>query len=507
LCKNTFNKFSKRTAINHNETGDIITYQEVEELICIVEQKLQSSKIQPGEHICSIAPLNIESVILAWACIRQGVVFVPIDHSWSAKLINHVVNEVDAKIIFCDVHLATEIDRKIIIYDEQPGFQTFSDWLDELEDNIPYDPPILNESDDAIILYTSGSTGDPKGVILSQGALFRSGILVTELFEWNHDDMFLNLGDLYAMSGFRNTCIAPLHVGCSIVISSNKSRESILLLPEVINCTNCTFIGTTPRIIRLLNITKNRFDPAFISSLRAVLCTGGFLDPQQVNLFYENFKIPVLNYYGLTETSGLCLGHSFSTFDPDEISIGKAVGATLQIVDIEDNPVLANTAGELRVKSNNLMTGYYNQPELTKHVMKNGWFYTGDIALKRSDGHIVLKGRSRNIIKNSMGDLIHCEEVELALENHPFVSDAGIIGISTELDDEQMIAFIVLKKNPDIIIPKFVINELKEYLGKTIGKRKIPHRFLFVEHLEKNTNGKLLRDKLKELASNEFSAQ
>ncbi len=508
LCNDAFQKYLARIVLRIDETEEKLSYSEAEELIVIIEKRLTLENVHQGDRICSISPLNLESILLAWACFRLGIIFVPIDHSWSKDLINYAIQEVSPKLVFTSSQIYLSEVFQTITYDECSECNTFIDWLHktEIRDIIP-DMRNLTDADEAIILYTSGSTGYPKGVVLSHGALFRSGKLVTELFEWQSEDIFLNLGDLHSMSGFRNTCIAPLHVGCSAIIANEKSRSTALMLPEMIKRNNCTLIGVAPIVISQFNLSANRFDSDTFREVRAILCTGSFLDPKQIKLFYENFSCPILNYYGLTETSGLCSGHSFKTFDTEEISIGLEVGATLQIVDEKNNPVPDGTSGFLRVKSKNLMKGYFKKPTLTQQVLKNKWYYTGDIALKRSDGHIILKGRSRNIIKNAYSDLIHLEEVEMCLERHPIISEACICSYSTKYNEERMAAFIVLREGSDIENKNTVINKIKSFIESNIGFKKNPHKFIFVKKLKRNKNGKVLRNKHKESLENDFKSK
>jgi len=509
ICRSVFSNSASAIVLQLDELEEELSYADAEDLVCAIEKRLFQDGAAAGDRICSIAPLNLEAILLAWACFRLGMVFVPLDHTWPEDMLNFVIDETEPRIVFVLSSVSVRSGVTVVVYDEtsaQSQRLTFAEWL---HNGYPFVCPSadeLNESDAAVILYTSGSTGRPKGVVLSQGSLIRSGLLVVELFEWSSKDVFLNLGDLHSMSGLRNTCIAPLIAGCRAVIASEKCRSEILLLPETIKRNGCTFVGVSPVVIRQLNMSASRFSLDSFASLRAMLCTGGFLAPEQVRLFFNNFGRPVLNYYGLTETTGLCAGHSFATFDPDEISIGKEAGAIMQIVDHNDSQLPDNEVGHLRIKGPNLMLGYFKQLPLQDEVLKNGWYYTGDLAQRRPDGHFILRGRTRNIIKNIYTDLICLEEVELALESHPTVLEVGIHTYQSEFDDERMAALIVLKESARQRPSKILAEELRQFLHKAIGKRRVPHRFYFIDKLVRNSQGKLLRDKLGELIDDSYMA-
>lgn len=217
------------------------------------------------------------------------------------------------------------------------------------------------------------------------------------------------------------------------------------LVVDLIFKLKVTYIGVAPTIIRQLNIlhTESRKNKLF--SLKAILCTGGNLAQDQLMIFYSKYNIPVLNYYGLTETAGLCSGHNHSTFNPNDNSIGPAVGAQL-IIEPDPSSCKENITGELLVKSDNLMSGYYKRENETDQVLKNGLFYTGDIVRRREDGCFEILGRKRNIVKNLQSELIYLEEIDSALESYPQVEEACACRYPLSEEDEKIVALIVLKK-------------------------------------------------------------
>ena len=512
MADKTFKSLVDRSYIeyaNNNLLFDTIqdrflTYGEGFELFMIISQKLISEGIQKGDMILTYTPLSLESVLLCWACFYNGIIFVPVDHNWPNELLKQVLAETTPKLILTDkerlasINLNNNISR-IVLAGEITGYDNFPHLFEWLQDNeIPGEALEVKvfSKDLAVILYTSGSTGIPKGVMLSQQAIINSGNLVSTHFGWSHDDIFMNLGDLHSMSGLRNSCFAPLHVGSSFVIASSEERNNVLFVIDIIERLIISYLGTVPVVIRSLNIINSEKRQKQLSSLKAILCTGGNLAKDQLELFYHNYQKPVLNYYGLTETAGLCISHNVETFNSTDNSIGLAVGAELRI-ESEQSLFNEKGTGELLVKSDNLMSGYYQKENETAEVLKDGFFYTGDIVCKREDGCYELLGRKRNIIKNFHSELIYLEEIDTALETHSMVKEACSCSFANFEEDEKIVAFIVLETDASVSI-QHTTNDIKIYLIEKLGKNRVPWCYYFEESLPRNTSGKIQRQLLKD---------
>ncbi len=516
LCLSTLKNSATNIAIIADDTGDVISYGQASELVSRITDSFAQAGLRPGDTVVSWACLNTESVLLSWACFVAGIVFVPLASIWSEERVHFVLEEVRPQLVFTDIshydrledyRLRSELAR-FVVYDDSTEFDErndcfFSNWISESECSKMTFPTFEDSFDNpAIMLFTSGSTGRPKGVILTSGALSNSGRLISEHFEWKADDIFLNTGELHSMSGFRNTCIAPLHASCTVLLSKPESLHP-LNLPHHISKHSCTLIGLSPLIVRMLNTMSSHFSPELFSTLRAVICTGEFLHPKQVRQFYDNTDVPILNYYGLTETSGLCCGHDLSTFDPEETSIGKAIGAELEIVDENDDPLPDGEPGQLRIRGPNLMKGYFKKPFLTSKVLIDGWFYTGDIAMRRPDGHFLLRGRIKNTINNDNTDLVHLEEVESALEYHPSVEDALVTRMMSDDGIERMVAHIVLGViNVDLSYTALV-KEFNMFIDKKLGSGNLPRRYEFSMKIHCETNIEMSMDHLQSRRVNE----
>ncbi|NLX29021.1 MAG: acyl--CoA ligase [Bacteroidales bacterium] len=516
LAERCFTEHRDRRLAVETSGNQVLSYTEGYQLVQLASAQLRQQGIGKGDIILTYTPLSLESVILCWACLYNGVVFVPVDHNWPLELLQFILKETAPKIVLTDASRVNglagmDYDGMLLLAGSQQEYllaPLFLEWLS------PVDPEgkeaevmvqgldastseeMVSPNDLAVILYTSGSTGLPKGVMLSQQALFNSGHLIATHFRWEPGDLFMNLGDLHSMSGLRNTCFAPLHAGASFVIASPEERNNILLSLELIQALGITYLGVAPTVIRQMNILCSESRKSKTSSLKAVMCTGGPLTKEQLRLFWENYGIPVLNYYGLTETAGICSGHTLDTFDPEDNSIGPASGAELIVFPSAESDDEEGT-GELLVKSENLMSGYYKREEETSRVLKNGCFYTGDIVRQRTDGCFELLGRKRNIVKNIHSELIYLEEIENALESHPSVLEAATCPYARLEEDEKIVAFVVCKDcaGKD---GQQIINDIRGYMAQKVGKNRMPWCYYLEEQLPRSTAGKIQRQLLNE---------
>lgn len=446
-----------------------------------------------GDRIAVLSKDPLECLTTFWGVTLIGAIFVPLNPASGHVTLSYILGQCSPTLLFYNNSEKILIDSLCISVD-----LTKSIVAEELFREYSFDEnyqqrtvPLPSPDTPAVILYTSGSTGHPKGVILSHSALCKSGEVMTTHYQWSSDDRFLNLAEFYTMSGLRNSAIAPFIAGTLVLQTKTDERESFFKIIESIKNNRATLLGGAPIFVKQLSLFKDRIDPDHIKSLRAILCTGSILDPILVKEIYDHFNLPVINYYGLTETAGFCAGYSLDNFTDNKGGIGFPVGSAMTVQNEFGQTLTCETAGELVVNSPNLMLGYYKEKELSDATLRNGQFYTGDIAKITKAGEIILVGRKKNFIKNAHTELVYFEEVEMALEQHPQVDEAAVCGVVNRFGSEQLVAFIVPHGN--IPCKDDLVSGLKTFLHERIGRHKVPQTIYLVASLPRNSTGKLSR--------------
>jgi acyl-coenzyme A synthetase/AMP-(fatty) acid ligase len=498
LIAGSFEKYSFRPLLISDTDQCIYSYSEAKEIVDLIVSRFAASGIKKGDFICSYAPVHEESLFTFWAAALSGIIFVAVDYNWPVPQFLKVLEKVDPRLILCNNSRYRELSGKVgvpvIILDSPEGeaisgeCRQFSDWLQKSPGKqVAY--PAITPGDPGVILYTSGTTSEPKSVMHSHGALFRSGWLASKSFQFREDDILFSLGELNAMSGFRNPAIVPFFTGSSFLIASAEKRSNILTIVECIHNYKCTILGTAPALIHQLSRFSDRIPAGALQSLRIILSTGSTLFNAKLNNFYDSFSIPVYNYYGLTETAGICIGGPAESGAGHEMTLGLPIGARVDIVGEDGLLVETGKPGEIRIKSENLMIGYYKDTEQTSMMLRNGCIYTGDLGRIRSDGTVVLLGRKRDIIKDAYGDVISPGEIEDVLLKHPGILETAVCGYLDPSGIERWAAFIVPREPGTDYLPAF--SELNRMITEQLGPRKVPHQYYSLVKLPRTPNGKI----------------
>ncbi|CAN5621568.1 hypothetical protein BH11BAC5_BH11BAC5_32570 [soil metagenome] len=477
------------------------TYKDCDDIIHNILSALQKNGFKKGDKIIVCSKIHTEAILLFWACMQAGIVLVPIGTHLTEATFSYILEQTGARLCFTNQSFFKESkynfeNIQTILFDESEetaGQLYFADWLTDEAAAGNLDEETISHNDGAVILFTSGSTGVPKGVELSHGNLFRSGRLITETFLWETEDRFFALGGLDSMSGLRNATIAPVHAGSGIVVPGESALSNLFTITEAIAENRITILGCNPAMLHQLVKHKDKIGSQ-LKTLKTLICTGNKLSDSLRADFKNSYHLPVLNYYGLTETTGICISQSILDIEPGADTIGKPIDCIAQIVDEHGELVPVGAEGELRIFSENLMQGYFKDKRQTDAVIRDGWFYTLDLAKYTADGNIQLIGRKRAIVKTSTEELVYLDEIQQFISGLPYIEESFVCSFQKE-DAEKIAAFIVLKNNPplnELQVKQDIKNEILLHLGEN----KIPNQIKFLSELPYNDNGKLLINQL-----------
>ena len=501
LWKNSVALFPENIALVSLMDGSEFTYQDCDDIIKTIGFTLQKNNIKKGDKIIICSKSHSEAILLFWACMQAGIVVVPIGMHLPAAAFTYILKQTEPVICFTNQSVLAENKYSFgnittILFDEAVMEENdnalyFSNWLTEEEFN--YEDATIAHTDEAVILFTSGSTGIPKGVQLSHGNLYRSGRLITETFCWEAEDRFLAFGGLDSMSGLRNATIAPSHVGASVVIPTEGSGNNLFNIVEDVAQNKVTILGCNPAMLHQLVKHTNKIGSQ-LKSVKTLICTGNKLSKSLRADFKNAYNLQILNYYGLTETTGICISQSMADEQIDLDTIGKPIDCIAQIVNEQGDVLPAGEEGELRIFSENLMQGYFKDEIQTALVLKNGWFYTLDLARYTTNGNIELIGRKRDIVKTATEELVYLSVVQQFIYSLSLVEDCYVCSYQIE-NAEKIAAFIVLKKGLDTD-EQAVKLEIKNAIAKNLGENKVPNKITFLQELPYSDNGKLIINQL-----------
>jgi acyl-coenzyme A synthetase/AMP-(fatty) acid ligase/uncharacterized protein YbaR (Trm112 family) len=481
--------YGERPILVSGADGSVFGWAEVELLVTTLQRGLHALGVGAGDRVVMLCGTHPEALLLCWAIWRNGSVVVPLRKELAesgaglASLLDHIAPALlvlDGPRAACAA-LATCQALLLDDPDEQgpaalPALSTLLDgWFDLPPDQHLARPALPGDA--AVIIFTSGSTGRPKGVVLSQRALLQSGQLATTSFGWHDKDILLSLSELHTMSGLRNPAVAALFAGATVYVPQEAERANVGKTLQAAAVHGVTVLATGPAWLSMLDSL-----PAHLTlhpgALRQILSTGAALPSALHARLAARMRLDIVDYYGLTETGGLCLlfDHAGET-----AARGRPVGALMQVCDAGGAPVGPGIAGEVRVHSNQLMSGYWRDPAQSSAMLRDGWLYTGDIASHDGRGSIELLGRRDDQLKNEYGDIVHPAHLERLMMRHPLVRDAAV-GASAR----GLVALLVT-------LPGFALPELAAFCRQRMPEHPFPRDIRELPALPHTAAGKLDR--------------
>jgi long-chain acyl-CoA synthetase len=339
-------------------------------------------------------------------------------------------------------------------------------------------------------MYTSGTTGAPKGVLLSHHNLLANARNISTEHRLGADDRVLASLPLYHINGLVVTLLAPLHHAGSVVMTPRFSARTFWAEAAQ---SACTWINVVPTIVAyLLNGDEPR--GLDLSALKFCRSASAALPADHHRAFEARFGIGIVETMGMTETAAPIFSNPYESERRRVGSVGLPSGAEAKVIDREGRECAVNEAGEIVVRGEQVMGGYYKRPEETaKAFTSDGWLRTGDLGYRDGEGFFYINGRSKELIIKG-GENIAPREIDEALLRHPGVLDAAAVGVPDPAYGQEIVAFVVPREANGA--GALDANELREHCLRELGRYKTPKEIRFVRELPRGPSGKVQRLKL-----------
>ncbi len=478
-----------------------ISYKQLNEFTNRVANLLYELGIRKGDKVSVYLPNMLEYVYLYLGIPKLGAVTGPVNALFKAREVKFVVGHSEAKAIVTIpqfMEIVSEIkddlpNLKHVIVIGEPVEDTLNFWelMDKASAEAPPKVKIKEKKDVAAILYTSGTTGFPKGVLQTHFNIRRNAEMIQEFLKAREDFRFMLILPLFHVNAQIVTVMAPFSIGASCILTPGFSAQTHW---ETVAKYKASTFSAVPTILSiLLRMPHENLD---LSSLEFIICGAAPLPVEVFREFEKTFKCKVVEGYGLTEGTCASSVNPLPTETEDRRKVGSIgiplPGNEMKIVDDKGNNVPPNTKGEIIIKGDNIMKEYFKNPEANAQTLKDGWLYTGDIGHMDDEGFFFITDRKKDMIIRG-GENIYPREIEEVLYSHPSVSLATVIGVRDKIYGELPKAFIVLKEGESI-----TEEEIIDYCKKNLADFKIPKYVEFRANLQQTPTGKIMKQPLRE---------
>lgn len=465
-----------------------ITYKELYYRACLLSKKLIENGVRPQDRVLLFFENSLEFYIGYFGIVQTGAVIAPLNTFLHESELTHILNDAKPKLIVThsshiELFNKLETDKTVVLITEND-----MDTQSPVPHALPaFTPHSLEPDEMAALLYTSGTTGMPKGVMLSSKNIMTNVLQGMARFSMEeHEVMFGVLPLFHSFS--QSTCVwASLFSGCSVIIVPKIERRYIL---EALDH-NPTVILGVPALFGLMCLLKTAPFP----HVKYFISGGDALPDKIRSAFALVYRRKLCNGYGLTEATPMVSADLEDVTEPTSCIGRPLVDIEIAIVNDEGKHLEQGKIGQLIIKGDNVMLGYYNAPDTTAATIKDGWLYTGDLAYIDENGKIVITGRIKDLIIHK-GFNIYPQEIENVILTHPNVIRVGVVGKPNESTGEVPVAFVQLRVHEEDMEKK-----LKDLCTKFLAVYKIPREFFVTtENLPATTTGKVdkkaLRKKL-----------
>ncbi|HEX6056708.1 MAG TPA: long-chain fatty acid--CoA ligase [Intrasporangium sp.] len=507
LLEDSANRHPDRDAV---VLGDVrLDYQTLNALANQVANLLVTRGIRPGDKVALSCPNLPHFPAVYYGILKTGAVVVPLNVLLKGREVAYHLDDSDAKAYLCfegtsELPMGAEgwagfnqagACETFFVITATPGAHSPIDGAETLgaalaDQPSTFDTAVTGPTDTAVILYTSGTTGQPKGAELSHANLLFNALTCNRQFGAADHEVHLVTLPLFHSFGSTVQMNAGFAVGATVVLLPRFDAAKAVALLQTEKIT--FFAGVPTMYWGLLGALTDDVDVDLIAAnLRIAVSGGASLPVEIIRQFKDRFHVQILEGYGLSETSPLAT-FADRNREPRPGSIGVPIwGVECQLVDKNWNVVEGTDAiGEIAIRGHNVMKGYYNRPKATAEVMRDGWFRTGDLARRDEDGFFYIVDRAKDMIIRG-GFNVYPREIEEVLMTHPDVSLAAVVGVPHDSHGEEVKAFVIRKPGADVSA-----QELLSWGKEQMAAYKYPRVVEFVSALPMTSTGKILKREL-----------
>lgn len=483
--------YSHKVAIKEYESGRELTYLQLNNVANYLADKfLNELKLKTGDRIVLLAENSLEHLILFSVCQKTGLILVPLNYRLAPREIDYQLNDSEPALII--------IEEKFI--DKVQNLESYNKInhklkLDELsriieaeKDFIHHFNSIEDFSEDhpIFILYTSGTTGLPKGALYTHKMLFWNSINTALRLDITSEDRSVSCTPMFHTGGWNVIPTPFMHHGAYVCLMKKFEPDIILKLLEN---EKATMFMAVPTMLLMMSQSPN-FNEANLSTVKYFIIGGEPMPLPLIEVWHKK-GVPIRQGYGLTE-----VGPSVTSLHQDDAvrkmgSIGKInFYLKYRIVDDNGNDVPQGEVGEFILKGPSVTPGYWKNQEATQESIKDGWFYTGDLVKEDEEGYLYVVDRKKNMFISG-GENVYPAEIEKFLYSHPSIQEVAVIGVPDEKWGEVGKAFIKVKEGSGV-----TIEELKKFCEGNLARYKIPKYFEIIDEIPKSETGKINRKEL-----------
>ena len=475
------------------ETGRTLTFREVREGSRRIAGLLARHGLVPGAHVSLVMPNGIATLRILLGAMSAGYCVNPVNLLSQPEQMRYVLDHSDCALVFTSPDwtakvrdVVARIGRPIEVVECDPDAPQVADERDDDAVDVP--PPQPDAL--ALLMYTSGTTGTPKGVMLTQANVTANARIISDEHRLGPDDRVTAVLPLYHINAFAVTMLAPLAHGGSLAMPPKFSASRFWDL--VIRC-ECTWLNFVPTMVSYL--LEGPAPPReALKKVRFGRSASAPLPPEHLRAFEQKFGVGIIETMGLTETVAPAFSNPYEPARRKIGAVGRASGCEAKVVDANGADVPDGTPGEIVIRGPQVTAGYYKNPSATAAAFHpGGWFRSGDVGVRDADGFFFVTGRIKELIIKG-GENIAPREIDEVLLRHPAVLDAAAVGVADRHYGQEIVACVI--RRPGMECSE---DEIRSFCLEHLGKYKTPKAIHFVDELPRGPSGKVQRLKLVDL--------